>query len=281
MTLFSRRRIRAHRSLRLEALESRTVPAPVSFSITIHDPGHEFAPFPALTAAIPGAEQILSSLFKGKGNIKVEVVPDDQANRGGGGTPTVVPIGRHGGLTVVEAGAEKKANTGIDPNGSKPDIVITFDPIAYLPVVATGTQGVTNMTFNLVHEAFHGLGITGYRTRSGPNYGQIIGSDETNFDALTSFGAGGDPGVLYFVGPRAEAVHGGPVPLTSLGPSDTTGENFYHVGNPAGRPGDSLLSDLMNGIAFSDTPPSALDLAILADLGWKLRSAPAVALGVQ
>jgi hypothetical protein len=268
----SRGRIRALRSFCFETLESRVVPAPIPFIITISDPGHEFAPFPALTAAIPAAEQILSNLFDGKGSIDVEVTPDDQANRGGGGIPTVVPVGTSGGLTVVEAGAEKKALTGVDPNGSAPDIVVTYNPISYLPIVATGTQGVTNMTFNLVHEVFHGLGISGYRSISGPAYGQITASTESVFDSLSAFGAGGDSSVLYFIGPQAEAIYGGPVPLTSLGPSDTTGESFYHVGNPSGRPGDMLLNDLMNGIAFSDTPPSSLDLAILSDLGWKTLS---------
>ena len=55
---------------------------------------------------------------------------------------------------------------------------------------------------------------------------------------MTQFGAGGNANVLYFVGPRAEAVYGGPVPLTSVGPSAfLSDENFNHVGNPQGLPG--------------------------------------------
>src|SRR5262249_30762621 len=45
------------------------------------------------------------------------------------------------------------------------------------------------------------------------------------------------------------------------------------VGNPAGHPGSGLTADLMNGMVFQygqRYTPSALDLAVLADLGWSL-----------
>ncbi len=146
--------------------------------------------------------------------------------------------------------------------------MITLNQTTYLPGEATGPEGLNNMIYVLEHETLHGLGFTGYRTIVGADYGQILGTTESVYDSLTEFGAGGNPNILYFVGPRAEALYGGPVPLTTLGASDTTGENFYHVGNPDGQPGSSLLGDLMNGLAFSDVPPGAMDLAILSDLGW-------------
>ena len=260
----------------LEVLEHRTLLSAVPFNITVNDPNHEFAPFPDLSAAVPTAQATLSSLFDGVGSVSVEIVPADQSNRiggeerGGGGTVSVVTVGQNGGYTVVEPGAEDRANTGTAIDGQGPDVVVYFDPTSYLPTVATGPDGVANMVYRIEHETLHGLGFTGYRTISGASYGQIEGSTETVYDSLTEFGAGGDPSVLYFIGPHAEAVYGGPVPLTSLGADDTTGENFYHVANPPGQPGSSLLSDLMNGIAFQDNPPSMIDLAILEDLGWSV-----------
>jgi hypothetical protein len=248
--------------------------APLPFTFTLNDPANQFASFPALSAALPAAMQNLSDLFDGRGSLEVEVSPLVQANRGSGGAAVTIAVGSDGGRTILEPGTLTEARTGVDPNGRTPDIRITLDPVAYLPVVATGAQGVGNLTFILEHEALHALGMDGFRDVSGPDYGQFSGPWASVFDALTSFGAGGDPSVLYFTGPKAEALYGGPVPLTSLGPADETGENFYHVGNPGGRAGDTLLGDLMNGVEFSNEPPSPLDLAILSDLGWHARSTP-------
>lgn len=78
-------------------------------------------------------------------------------------------------------------------------------------------------------------------------------------------------GNLFFEGPHAEAVYGGPVPLTW--------GDYGHVGNRAatGRSGQGLIGDLMNGVAwyggvrYSISP---LDLAIAADAGLPVTEPP-------
>ncbi len=238
----------------------------IPFNITTNDPNDLFGACPALAGAIPGAEQALSKLFYGDGSIQIQIVPNNNAQRCDTTTSAVVAIGTLNGKTVVETGAEYEANTGINPDGTAPEITINLDP-AYLATVANGSQAVATMTAILEHETCHGLGFLSYRTTTGADYGELNTPNETVYDAMTSFGS---DGILYFTGPLAEAAYGGPVPLTSLGSTDTTGENFTHVGNPTG-PGSSLVgTDLMNGILLSVSAPSKLDLAILADLGWNI-----------
>src|SRR5262249_42987084 len=86
------------------------------------------------------------------------------------------------------------------------------------------------------------------------------------------------PSGAYFTGPHAEAVYGGPVPLTS---SSTT-QNYYHLGNTltdiSRTPStvqDPLTLDLMNGVVlFFDYQYqiSNLDLAVLRDVGYELNT---------
>jgi hypothetical protein len=138
-------------------------------------------------------------------------------------------------------------------------------------------SGQTDFVSVVAHELLHGCGFTGYRTVGGANDGQLPTGYESAYDALTRFGAGGDPNVLYFVGPTAEAVYGGPVPLTSQGPSAfLTSQNYYHVGNPTGQAGGNLTGDLMNGVVFTygtRYTPGVLDAAMLQDLGWTVHMA--------
>src|SRR5689334_15588955 len=57
------------------------------------------------------------------------------------------------------------------------------------------------------HELGHGFGFGGYGNASTPIQ---YGAAESGYDRYVRF-YGGSP---YFVGPTAEAVYGGPVPLT-------------------------------------------------------------------
>jgi hypothetical protein len=257
----------------VEPLEGRTLLAAVPFQIKIDDPKHEFATYPYVAAAVPIAQKLLSVLFVGKAPIVVDIKPNDQIGTANGQAEWYVTVGSSGGRAIEESGAEYKAATGADNNGSAPEILVQINTTSYLHNYAPMWQNATYMSHVLEHEIMHGMGFIGYRTTSGSGYGQLPRGVESVFDSLTSFGAGGNPSVLYFTGPDAEALYGGPVPLTSLGAADKTGENFYHLGNPAGRPGSNLLNDVMNGIAFANVPPSNMDLAVLADLGWTINIA--------
>src|SRR5262249_20169375 len=125
-----------------------------------------------------------------------------------------------------------------------------FDPSGAARTAAV-PPGKIDFISAAMHETLHALGFQGYRTIDGPGCGGFAQPLRSTFDALTAFGTGGGPGVLSFVGPGAIARYGGPVPLTSVGPGHPLStQNFYHVGNPPGRPGAGLLPDLMNGMVF-------------------------------
>jgi hypothetical protein len=234
--------------------------------------------------------QIYSGLLNGQGTIEVSVRPDNAIPRSDGSTVGVFPAYTSGGVTVYESAALAEARTGVNPNGSGPEIVLDFNTQTFLPgswfdpsgAARTGQVPADKTDFISValHEMMHGFGFQGYRTISGPGYGTLPPGYESTFDALTSFGTGANSGILFFRGPRAMAVYGGPVPLTSVGPSaPLTSQNFYHVGNPTG-PGSDLLPDLMNGVVFNHGTRynvSALDLAVLADQGWSVPGIPAPA----
>src|SRR5262249_42284267 len=131
-----------------------------------------------------------------------------------------------------------------------------FDPSPQLrttPVPSDKTDAYSIM----LHELAHAIGFNGWRDGM---TGGIPGSPsfESTFDQWETF----DGTNLYFNGPMAKLVYGGPVPVTY-------GFNF-HLGNASPRPGSDLIGDMMNGVVYNrgvryDISP--LDLAILADAG--------------
>jgi hypothetical protein len=277
----------------VESLEDRSLPSEVSFQFTLNDPSNQFTAYPLLRTDLNAAGQILSGILSGQGTIDVRVSADNNIPRAEGAPLGTVLARFQGGVTVYESAALGEAQTGVDPLGpGQPEIGIDLNTQSYLPHVwfdpsgaaRTGTVPAQKTDFIsiVLHEMLHGLGFTGWRTTSGSGYGRLPSGFASAYDALTSFGAGGNPNVLYFTGPTAEAVYGGPVPLTSVGPSSSdSGENFYHVGNPAVLPGTDLLSDIMNGVVFYTGrrySVSPLDAAMLADMGWsgQLTPLPAV-----
>ena len=271
-----------------ERLEERDVLSGLSFQFLIDDPNHQFDAFPLLRTDLNAVGQIYSSLLNGRGTVEVRVVPNNNIPRSEGSTVGVFPAGTSNGVAVYEPAALAEATTGVDPNGTGPEIELDFNTQSFLPQcwfdpsgaarTAPVPPGKTDFISVAVHEMLHGFGFQGYRAISGPGYGTLPAGYESSYDALTRFGTGANAGLLYFLGPRATAVYGGPVPLTSVGPSDPlTSQNFYHLGNPAGRPGANLLGDVMNGVVFSEGTRytvSNLDLAILADMGWDVPGFP-------
>jgi hypothetical protein len=278
------RRARRRPDVCVEILEDRALPSGLSFQYVLDDPAHEFDAYPLLRPDLEAAGHILSGLLDGRGTIQVLVRADDAIPRSEGSTVGVVFVRSEGGMAVYQSAALAAARTGVNPNGSGPEVEIDLNAKSYLPHVwfdpggaaRTGTvpAGRTDFISLALHETLHALGFQGYRAVSGPVYGTFPGNYESDFDALSSFGSGADSGTLFFRGSHASAVYGGPVPLTSVGPSDPlSSQNFYHVGNPSGRPGTNLLPDVMNGMTFAYGTRYAvrpLDLAVLADLGWQL-----------
>jgi hypothetical protein len=108
----------------------------------------------------------------------------------------------------------------------------------------------------LRHELGHGLGITTYRDSSGT----LPAGYEMTWDELVQIHS---DGTAWFTGANAEAIYGGPVPVTTL----QNGEQYAHLGNSVN---DADGRDLMNGVQFGfgkSYDISSLDLAILKDLG--------------
>jgi hypothetical protein len=277
---------RARPALAVEPLEGRRLPA-LAFHYFLDDPGREFDAHPGLLAALEAAGQLLSQRLEGEGRVEVRVFPTTAVARAGGSTVAVTLAAHKDGLDVYEGGALTEARTGLDPNGDAPDLAIGLNARDYLGQVWFDPSGVEraapppadkiDFVSVALHETLHGLGFQGYREGLG---GEAFPHRlRSTFDALSGPAPGADPAVLYFLGPQAAAAYGGPVPLTSAGHDPGGAEqNWYHLGNPAGGPGDDLVADLMNGVAFAAGrryEVSRLDLAVLADLGWKLAT-PAV-----
>jgi hypothetical protein len=275
----------------LEALEARDLLSGLAFRFTIDDPGRQFAPFPLLAKDLDAAGQVLSGLLDGRGTIQVVVRPNNSIPRSEGTTLGTVPVRNAAGALVYESAALAEAQTGVDPSGTGPEIELDLNTQDYLPqawfdpsgAARTGSvpAGKSDFLSVVLHEMTHGLAFQGYRATDGPGYGTFPGGVQSAFDGLTGFGTGAQASNLFFRGPLATAVYGGPVPLTSVGPnSPLAGQNFYHLGNPAGGPGANLTGDIMNGMVFgygTRYSLARLDLAILADVGWAARGFPAPA----
>jgi hypothetical protein len=265
-----------------ERLEARDLPSGLAFQFVLDDPANEFAAYPLLRTDLAAVGQILSGVVEGQGTVVVRVRADDSIPRSAGSTIGVVFAGSVNGRSVYESAALAEARTGVNPNGSGPEIDLAFNARTFLPNVwfdPTGAARSAPVPSNredfislALHEMMHGFGMQGYRVVSGTGTGSLPAGYESSYDALTAFGTGANAGRLFFFGSHAMALYGGPVPLTSTGASGSlASQNFYHLGNPSGSPGADLIGDLMNGVVFSFGTRygvSALDRAILADLGW-------------
>lgn len=169
------------------------------------------------------------------------------------------------GVDVYEQSVATQVRTGIDPNGSASDATIYISPdymtneLWFDPSPTARSAPVpsnrTDADSVFIHEFGHIFGFNGWK--SGTD-GTSPGNYESTFDRYETF----DGTNLWFNGPAAMKLYGGPVPITY-------GDNF-HVGNAASRPGSDLISDLMNGVVFyrgTRYDISPLDLAIMKDVG--------------
>jgi hypothetical protein len=127
------------------------------------------------------------------------------------------------------------------------------------PSPAAGTSSVPSDKIDaystFIHELGHIFAFDGWRDG---RTGALGGNYESTFDHWVV----PQDGNLFFEGPQAEAAYRGPVPLTW--------GDYGHVGNGAGRPGEDLIPDLMNGVTWlrgARYEISALDKAIAADAG--------------
>ena len=203
--------------------------------------------------------------------LEIEVVLTDSTPRAGGHSVASGFVRSEGPHQVFEQGVAYEIRTGIDPNGNAPDLRILLNE-AYLleelwfdpeparrstPVLASRTDAVSVFA----HEVGHALAFNGWWNEPLARWHRDFGSpwDLATFD---------DGSLRYFSGAKAMSLYGGPVAVTA--------GNNWHIGNSAG-PGSDLLDDLMNGLYFkrgTRYDVSALDLAMLADMGIALETVP-------
>ena len=253
---------------------SAPVVAAPSYSVSFNDPDGAYSSYyPEITTGVLAAGAAWNRYITGVpgSSLKLEreFVPS-VATTDGASTSTTY-LRTVNGINIFEQGAATTLITGVSPNGLGPNGVIQigtnylkndiwFDPDPYARTTVVPANKIDAQS-DLLHEIGHILGFSGLFN---PVTGQSpAGNYETTYDQYVSH-ASGD---IFFTGPNAEAVYGGPVPLTS--------GNYRHVGNRAPRPGEDLLPDLMNGVEFFNGRRyyiSQLDAAILADTGVPVNS---------
>ena len=247
----------------------------LSFTASVTDTTGTYGAYTSLIQTdLIYAGSVWASYINSNASIEVQVNIAQTAGNTADGTAAFSDyLSSSNGLDYWRFGTIAEMLTGQDPNGASPDAIINIDPDyidqwLYFDPNPSPTSVVPANKLNAVetfeHELGHAFGFNGFLDWS---TGLPTQNDYSTFDVyVTVIG-----GVPYFTGPTAEAVYGGPVPLT-IG-------NLYHVGNSMGQPGSDLLNDLMNGvIGFLGNGPgvSALDLAILRDVGVPMNGMPTI-----
>lgn len=247
----------------------------LTFNTTFDDPAGTYARFYAdIRSHVAAAGAIWSKYLTG--NSSLEVIVKFSVGAGSivsGRSLQPVDLRTKGLLNVQEQGAATEIRTGIDPNGATPDIELNFNPENLInelwfdpdPIARTASvpSNKTDAVSAIMHEFGHAIGFNGWKDDT---TGALPANYESTFDEKTSF----DGTNFFFTGTQSTALYGSAVPLTF--------GNITHLGNSAPRPGSTLNPDLMNvglrrGIR---TDISALDLAILADVGVSIVNSPAV-----
>lgn len=255
----------------------RGAAAQVQFDVRFVDPTGLYTPYYAdLTRTVQAAgTQWASRVVTASGpvNVGVRLTFDPSISTANGTSAASSYVGLVNGLSTYRFGFASELATGIDPNGAADDVLFTvgtgylantlwFDPDPNARLAPVPAYRIDAMSV-FMHEFGHALAFNGWRDWT---TGRLPGGYQSTFDQWVTFDAAGTP---YFTGPRAQAVYGGPVPLTY--------GNLMHVGNAFPRPGADLVPDLMNGVVYyyqRRYDISALDLAIAADAGVTLTPEP-------
>ncbi len=185
--------------------------------------------------------------------IQLEITDLDSGVLAAAGPGDFVPLGPQDGFSnVLRAGTIHEILTGVDPNGSQPDIFVDISrEVLQDNDYFLGDFSNDNVPFNqfdlfstLVHEYAHGLGFFSFRTPDVPDNNSVA-----TIDLLIQ--TAGSTG-FQFIGENAQEVFGGPVPFSSGDPSHTA-QFLNGILGPFISPGSRI-------------PLSPLDIAIFQDL---------------
>ena len=240
--------------------------ADLTYPVTFDDPGGQFGSFyDGIVSHTRAAGDDWSRHLTGSASLEVLVQFDPAVPTALGGSLGYGTVGSAGPIRIVEQGATSELRTGVDPNGTTPDVIfilgssfladdLWFDPDPFARTALVPVGGVDAMSVFL-HEFGHVFAFNGARD---PTTGDLPGAIASTFDMHTTF----ENGNFFFTGPQAVALYGGPVPLTF--------GNYKHFGNEPPRAGADLIPDLMNGVSLvrgTRYDISNLDLAVFADVG--------------
>lgn len=247
-------------------LSQKTLSSAINFSVSFDDPNGDLtAAAGLLQSHAVAAGKLWASHLVGNANIEVVIRTNTTIPYAEGTSVTSNFVHKNGTLDVFEQGMAAEIRTGIDPNGTDPDVVIDINPTYVYdelwfdpdPTTRTATVDInrTDAMSTFLHEFGHALGYNGWINSTNGTY---PGNYQSTFDERMSF----DGSNFYFNGAEAVTRYGNPVPLTY--------GNLPHVANFAPRPGEDLILDVMNGLVFyrgSRYLIHPLNIAMLRDAG--------------
>ncbi len=259
--------------------------AAVVYTVAFNDPSNAEAAYHAEIAAdLLAAGADWSGHLIGTGTVNLQVNFDAEATASGASATSVL-VGTRNGLSVYEQGAAYAATGGEGAHTAVDGVInigtsylsqyLWFDP-APATRTAPVPAGRVDAVSVFLHELCHIFAFNGFRNAQ---TGALPGSYESTFDQDVSFTSTAGGVTPFFTGANAEAIYGGPVPLTY--------GDYPHFGNTAPRPGSDLTTvaadELMNGVTFYtglryDVSP--LDLSVLKDTGVPVRFPEFVAVNV-
>jgi hypothetical protein len=275
--------------------------AVVTFQFDLSGATH-FASNPGSQAALEDAAAILGSFFDHTATIQIAVTSE---NDGSGSLASAGP--EFFGLFPSGFGNRgvpgSKILGGADANGASPDANLTID-FGYTwdfdDVVASNAFDFKS---TVIHELMHAVGFLSTIARDGTNlfdpldppgspaawvpFDEFVGDatgvliDPTTFALnvarwnTASVGGTGVGNGLFFWGPNAMALHGGPVPLFSPNPWEE-GSSGGHLDDEFFDP-EALLMESSTLPGASARSFSAVEEGILRDLGFSIVPEPGTA----
>ena len=186
--------------------------------------------------------------------------------------------------TVVQ----KKILTGVDANGSAADGTIDWNfgqPWAFGNTVPGGQYDFTSTA---MHELLHAFGFisnvdesgwdsTNYNWTTFDNYmvtsngTKVIANSDYSWNPVYNTNLTGGNGGLYFGGPHAIAVYGGPVPLYTPNPWEA-GSSVSHLDDSTFTGRKTQLMNAISDTGLGVRVVSPIELAILQDIGYTVNT---------